>query len=128
MRTIHHNGEHWYEDRRSLFKRIRTWFVWFGGWEKANGAGWQLRRDKPMSGFYGPTPVAILGHRATFFGDWFQVRLRRVYLVVRLRKGYSGGPYAYCSPNGTPSQADTWLFGAPFEVRKAAKERARGSD
>lgn len=37
MRTIHHNGEHWYEDRRSLPKRLRTWLIWFGGWEKANG-------------------------------------------------------------------------------------------
>lgn len=124
MKTYKHNGEHWYVDARSAFKRVRMWLVWFGGWEKANGAGWKLRRDKPLRGFYGPTPVAILGHRVTFFGDWLQVRLSRTYLTVRLKQGYSGGPYAFFSDDGTPSRAHHWLWGAPRNVQRAAERRA----
>lgn len=128
MKTYKHNGEHWYVDSRSLFKRLRNWVVWFGGWEKANGAGWKLRRDWPLRGFYGPTPVAILGHRVTFFGQWMDIRLRRTYLVIRFRKSYSGGPYAYLSDDGTSSRAHHWLFGAPHAVRRAAEKRAASTE
>lgn len=123
MKTYKHNGEHWYVDSRSPFKRARMWLVWFGGWEKANGAGWEWPRRRIGRGFYGPTPVAILGHRLTFFGAWMQVRFPRTYLVIRFRKGYSGGPYAYFSNDGTPHSAHHWLFGASRSVVRAAEQR-----
>lgn len=123
MKTYKHNGEYWYVDARSPFKRVRNWLIWFGGWEKADGAGWKIRRDSPRGGIYGPRPVSILGHRVTFFGSWFDVRLPHTILVVRLRAGYDGGPYAYLSRDGTSSRAHHWLFGAPRGVRKAAERR-----
>lgn len=119
MKTYRNNGEYWYADRRSPFQRARMWLIWFGGWEKANGTGWALRRRRfpgARTTVADPTPVSILGHRLTFFGTWLQVRLPHTYLVLRYRGGYSGGPYAYLSNDGTPSRAHHWLFGAPREV------------
>ena len=122
MITYKHNGEYWYADRRSAFNRARQWLIWFGGWEKAKG-GWKVRRPRPFKGLYGPTPVAILGHRVTFFGDWLQVRLPNTIFVLRLRACYAGRRYAYCSHDGTPHNATVWWFGAPHEVVKAVRDR-----
>ena len=28
MKTIHHNGERWYTDKRSIGQRVKDWFLW----------------------------------------------------------------------------------------------------
>src|SRR5690349_11986919 len=73
MRTLHWNGERWYVNEMSLLKRVRRWFIWIGGWELANGRGWRLRtpREQGRQIWMHPTPVSVLGHRATFYGHWF---------------------------------------------------------
>jgi hypothetical protein len=110
MRWYKHNGEHWYADDRSLWKRLRQWVVWFGGWERPNGGGWSFRG--------GPTPVSLFGHRLTLHGHWFDVRTPAGYLVVDVRERT-----AYVSPNGTPRHAHTWIRGAPHDVVAAAEAR-----
>lgn len=122
MKTLHHNGEYWYENSQSLVKRARRWLIWIGGWEKANGAGWDLSTPSRRH-FMPPFPVSVLGHRTTFFGNWMQIRLPHTYLTIRFKRGYSGGPYAYLSNDGTPGGAHCWLFGAPHEVRRAVHKR-----
>lgn len=39
------NGESWYK-APTLLKRIRKWFIWIGGWEKANCSGWHFRHKE----------------------------------------------------------------------------------
>ena len=97
------------------FKRIREWFVWFGGWEKANGKGWRFylnstRQGKPHRIWLGPTPVSLFGHHITFFTWGFQVALRHDYLVIVWR------PYRACyfSPNGTPWAATRRFWGRDY--------------
>lgn len=46
MITYHYNGEDqvWYVRKAGVLHRIRKWFIWIGGWEKANDGGWRLFR------------------------------------------------------------------------------------
>lgn len=120
MRTLRWNGKTWYVDNRSLAKRIRRWFFWIGGWERANSAGWDFRRDD--GSLRDPTPMSFFGHKITYFGGWLQVHLRGRYFVWNWRipahgpdpngDGWARGKgYAYLSRNGTPSGAHYWLWG-----------------
>ncbi len=61
-------------------KNFRKWFVWFGGWERPELMQWD-RGCKAWEFKYGPWPVSILGHSATFYGKWFQFKLFGGYLV-----------------------------------------------
>jgi hypothetical protein len=119
MRVYKHNGEHWYADDRSLWKRLRQWVIWLGGWELANGGGWRLRTSGGKVA--DPFPVSVLGHRLTVYGHWLSAVTPRGYVVVNVRERH-----AYVSTNGTPRGAHTWIWGAPHEVRKAAEARAHG--
>ena len=107
MKTLHWNGERWYVEERSVLSRLRKWFVWFGGWERADGR-WQFRTPRTLGHriWMYPTPVSVLGHRVTFFGHWLQVRVSSGWLVVNFRERY-----AYVSANGTPNNAHCWLWG-----------------
>lgn len=129
MNTLRFNGERWYVDRRSLWKRVRTWFVWVGGWEEANGAGWRFRIPVGSRRIWmTPTPVSFLGHRLTIFGHWFDFRVPGGVLVVNFRERH-----AYISRDGTPSSAHHWLWGyrkswegqrALYAAREAAERDA----
>lgn len=106
MRTLHWNGERWYVNERSILSRVRKWFVWFGGWERANGR-WEFRlRHVGRSLWLSPCPLSILGHRVTFYGHWMQMRWFGAWLVIDWRERH-----AYLSTNGTPNQAHCWLWG-----------------
>ncbi len=107
MKTWKNNGEYWYCDRRSLWLRIRQWFIWVGGWEGSNGKGWTFWSRSP-------DPVSILGHRATYYGWGIQVRLKHGYFVLTWRKG---NRKAYISADGTPSGAHHWLWNPPQDIR-----------
>lgn len=80
----------------SPLKTIRQWVIWIGGWEipdlmqwDMGKPAWQIGRD--------PTPVSLLGHRATFYGWGWQVKVASGWLVY-------AKPYGlFWSPNGTPS-------------------------
>jgi hypothetical protein len=111
MKTIRFNGEFWYEDTRSLAKRVAEWIVWVGGWStfRKFSLGFRLRHL---------TPVSIVGHRTTFYGHWFDVKTPEGVLVVNLRERY-----AFISRDGTPGRAHLWLYGAPREIREAAERR-----
>lgn len=123
MRTLKHNGEKWYIDSRSPFKRARQWLAWFGGWEKANGAGWQFRipTTRMVGGKLqrqwipmGPTPVALFGHRVTFYGWGINVRVgdrRGGILCWHWQPGQFGRGYCYTSRDGTPHRATRWFWG-----------------
>lgn len=115
MKTWRFNGENWYCDSRSLWKRCRQWLIWLGGWEKANGAGW----DFALSG---PAPVSIFGHKATYFGWGLQVELRQGYLVWSWRHGHK----IYISRNGTPDCAHHWLTKPPLEILDQLKKARDG--
>lgn len=81
-----------------MLKRLRQWFIWFGGWESPT-RGWHFNT--------GPTPISILGHAATFFSGWGQVRCGRGWIVWyypfrRSLRQSSSGALLYWSPNATP--------------------------
>lgn len=97
MRTMKWNGECWYIDDRSLWKRVRQWLIWIGGWEKANGQGWAFTIDYGnKTALVAPTPISLFGHAITFFSWGWQVRFwKRCYLVC----SDSG---IYVSSDGTP--------------------------
>ena len=108
MKTLRWNGEYWYVDQRSPWRRIRRWCIWVGGWERANGAGWCLRIPSATGGhlWMSPTPISLAGHRVTIHRHWFQVRIASGHLVVDLRERH-----AYISRDGTPNNAHHWLWG-----------------
>jgi len=110
MKTLRWNGERWYVDTRSLWKRVRQWVIWVGGWERANGAGWQFTagRSGGRTVWMTPTPVSLFGHRITLFGHWFDLDVPSGRLVVNLRQRH-----AYISRDGTPNRAHHWLWGTP---------------
>ena len=122
MKTYHHNGENWYCNTHSLLKRIRLWFVWIGGWEKANSSGWKFSiitvRGKRL--WRSPTPVALFGHRVVCYNWGIDFRFPRRWLCVHW--GAPRGWRIYLSQNATPDKADLWLLGPPFEVRKEAEQ------
>jgi hypothetical protein len=64
------------------------------------------------------TPVSLLGHRITFYGWGWQVRLRGGYLVKS--KGA-----VYFSHNGTSDDATVWFRGTPRPVVAAAEKHAQ---
>ena len=117
MRTYHWNGEFWYRRDWSLFHRIRNWFIWIGGWEKANGEGWEIFH-KTFQGWriWDPTPISLFGHRVTFFGNWWQMRTHLGYLTV-------SRVHAYISRDGTTSTATIFYWGAPPDIVRQVQER-----
>lgn len=133
MRTIRHNGEYWYEDRRSLWLRVRNWFIWIGGWEKTNHRTGE-HQWKPVTRWTDPFPLSLFGHRITFQSFGLRIRLGWRYFCWSYRKkpGYMYGPigigYAYLSRDGTPHSAHHWLWGidkwyGAREILKQAKAR-----
>jgi len=93
-------GHYGYKYTMGLFdsplKKLRKWFVWFGGWEKPKLLQWDS--GEPAWNFSkDPTPVSLCGHRFTYFGWGWELRIGGGWLV---RSNTSG---LYWSPNGTPS-------------------------
>lgn len=119
MKIYRWNGEYWYYDRRTWLKRVRQWFLWIGGWEQANGAGWKFRTTRGNHR-RSPTPIALFGHRITWYGWGGQIRLRRGWLVFTKRI-HAEGRRCYISKDGTPSMAVVWYSGAPRDVVSKAK-------
>lgn len=124
MKTMHWNGERWYQRDWSVVKHLRSWVVWVGGMEQPNGEGWRLPRVHNVHGkrwrchprnvFDALTPFSFFGRRITCYGwGWsFNPRNgRRILTISRsgLRKGYP--TKVYLSHDGTPHQATTWLRG-----------------
>lgn len=115
MKTIRHNGEYWYEDRRSLWLRLRNWVIWIGGWERTDHKTGK-HEWRPVTRWSDPFPLSLLGRCVTFFPFGVDVRLRRTHFHWHYRKspgsyGPLGMGYAYCSRDGTPRSADHWLWG-----------------
>ena len=102
MRTIHFNGEFWYEDRSPLIWRFMKWFCWIGGY-------FQFRPIK----CWDVTPVSFLGHRITLYGWGWEIKTPWGWLVYS--KG-GGCRRCYISKTATPDGAHTWFFGEPHEV------------
>jgi len=127
MRTYQFNGEGWYCNDRTLINRIRSWFIWVGGWEKANGKGWELLGrytwKKGLKSFYfkSPAPVSIFGHWLTYYGWGLNFKVKGGWFVVVWDNGH--GEKIYISKDGTPSGAFCWIKGTPPEVLKATEKR-----
>jgi hypothetical protein len=103
MRTLKWNGERWYIDERSLWKRCRQWLIWIGGWEKPNGTGWRFRNSYDRSIFMPPFPISLLGHLFTFFGWGWQMKLCKLYpFKVYRYVTWSKRSGFYISNDGTP--------------------------
>ena len=114
MKTYHRTDEGWYMQDWSLFHRLRDWFIWVGGWEKANGGGWRIFLKTPSGRLrMPPTPVSLFGRRITFHRWWVDIRLRKGWLVV-------SKTCAYLSPDATPSAATAWYFGTPPDIKAKA--------
>lgn len=128
MKTYFFNGEGWYCNDRSLFQRIRTWLIWVGGWELANGKGWRLFLDMPggKKHLMSPCPVSIFGHWCTFYGWGLNIKLNRGWFVWVFR-GYDEGRI-YLSDDATPGGAYHWIKGTPQNILNAVEERQRFHD
>lgn len=150
------NGEHWYK-APVWYKRIRKWFIWIGGWEKANCEGWRIfRKDyvphrdkdgkiikeqidkfnsltslaekeefkkkhwKVKYHLNDPTPFSLFGHWFVCYGWGMRFSLKSGYLTITWSK--AEGKKCYISPNGTPSKAHTWYWGAPREIKESVKK------
>ena len=112
MRTVHWNGEHWYENNEPLWQRFLGWLIWPGGWlrwdRKTGRHKWARARR------WDPTPLSVLGHRFTHYGRFWQLAWRGGWFVWLRRSDWDCK--AYWSPNGTPTSATFWLGGAPKNV------------
>jgi hypothetical protein len=138
MKTYKHNGEAWFADERSLFKRVRHWIIWVGGLEKVNQAGWTLEsarlswrafHDLPIHRRFLDclTPISLFGHRATL--QWFglDIRVWGAYLCIHWRETKYGPARLriYRSRNATPSAAHLWIRGVPSDVITDAEAHQR---
>jgi hypothetical protein len=113
MRTLKYNGERWYVDERSLWKRVRQWVIWIGGWEKANGKGWQFLIDYGnKKSLMSPTPISLFGHRITCYGWGWQIRIRRGCYLVSSKSG------VYVSSDGAPPDVGNYPKTGFFIVRR----------
>lgn len=79
------------------WRRLRTWVVWFGGWECPELLQWD--EGRPAFQVKGdPYPLSLFGHLVTFYGGWLQLRWFGGWVVVSWKERI----YAYWSPDGTP--------------------------
>lgn len=120
------NGENWFKEERSIFTRIRQWFIWFGGWESPWGK-WHFFVHTPWYKqwwkkwhFKSPVPLSILGHWATYYGWGIQAKLPSGWLVWCWNK--NDEPEIYISKDGTPENAHAWLKGTPKRIIEAAEQ------
>lgn len=125
VRDYKYNGEYWYCDNRSIFTRIRQWFIWLGGWELANGRGWRfwiphntINGTKKL--WMSPYPISLLGHRMTFYGWGMEIKLSSGWIVWNFNRRY-----CFISRNGTPNDAHRWLWGCPAEIKIEADKILR---
>jgi len=100
------------------WKRLRRWFVWFGGWERPELSQWD-RGAKAWDFFNtysgkrrlnSPTPMSMLGHRITFFGWGLQVKVGKGSFVVASNSANGRADRAYWSPDGTPQNPNAKTF------------------
>jgi hypothetical protein len=121
MKTVHFNGEYWYEKDLTAWQRLKKWVA-----------------NKPPSSW---TPLSFFGGRVTFFGfgvdvswgadGWLCVHLKGTHpdsikdVIGRLQRD---GMKAFCvfvSRNGTPWAAELWLHNPPEEVAIMARNREK---
>ncbi len=118
-KALRWNGEYWYEDE-GMLRRALHWLAWFGGWQAHSprrpwSLGHRSLRERLRPSLL--TPVTFFGHRVTFYGWGWELRLWGSKLV-------KSKSTLYLSPDGTPSNATVWFRGAPSEVRAAAAKSA----
>ncbi|MDM8310783.1 hypothetical protein QUW36_01805 [Clostridium cadaveris] len=145
-----YNGEKWYK-APAWYKRLRRWFIWIGGWEKANCSGWHLRYREKVPKYTSQTKDFAKGMNVSeleeyykthpykmktrfwytptpisLFGHRITIQDFGIYLSTRNR-GYLvwnwNDKKCYVSPNGTPSNAIKWYFGTPKEIINEIKVR-----
>lgn len=141
--SYRNNGEYWYRDVQPLVKRIRRWFV-SCGWESPHWTQdgytyrWQSRaplslrarghRSRAFAIYSSLCPISLFGGNITFqpFGVSRWSRKRQAYYCLHYDFDDNGTRmrwYAYRSHNATPWGADTWYFGAPANVLRAAEKQ-----
>jgi hypothetical protein len=126
MKMYRWNGERWWLDDRGFLSRVRRWFFWSGGWESHGPKmdrpertwTWTLRQRLAPRML---APVSLLGHRFTYYSWGMQWRTRHGIWV------WTFGRRLYRSYNGTPSEADVWVFGTPKDIVEAAEKRTVSS-
>lgn len=118
MRTLHYNGEYWYERTDGVAMRILDWLVWSGPvyafLRRSPGAPRSLR-----DAIADPTPVSLFGHRVTF--QWFGVDVRTPWGFLCVHRDRDGRRYAYVSRDATPQGARLWLHGAPSHIERIVR-------
>lgn len=118
MKTYFNNGENWFVDSRSLWKQLRQWIIWIGGWEMPGGEGWEFRYSFGERPWRTPTPISLFGDFITIYGFGINIQFKRGYLCFHRNS-------AYFSPDATPTGATYWLWNTPYDVqRKAAEHQA----
>jgi len=112
MKTLKWNGEQWYIDNRSLWKRFRQWIIWIGGWELANGEGWSFRSSYDKKLWMKPYPISFF-KSITFYGWGWEVVLFNHKMVWSRDNGFCiqmknrTETMAQCSNCGDPIPQDT---------------------
>jgi len=148
---IKHNGEQWYE-APPLYKRIRKWFFWIGGWEKANCKGWRfsINSERPRQLTSSEKEkVKCMSHEERLqFAKTIPKENHRIWLDpfpmsflghritfyswgmnLKVKEGYlyliwskNEGRKCYISSNGTPWGAHIWYWGTPKEILKEIEQ------
>ena len=85
--------------------RLRQRVIWFGGWERPNCGGFEIRRGGKIADV---TPITIAKCFTHYRWGW-DLKLPGTILVWSPR---SGG--LYLSPDGTPRSATRWIIGKPW--------------
>lgn len=85
--------------------RWRQKLIWFGGWERPNCGGFEIRRN---GRFADVTPLTVASC-FTHFGRSWCLKLPGTILVY---SPASGG--LYLSPDGSPRSATRWLIGKEY--------------
>lgn len=147
MKIYKNNGENWYHDIQPLAKRARRWLFSTGlEMPHHSPAGYTYRWDRPLEkvrrsvrlcpgrsklfGIYSALcPLSLFGGCLTFqpFGvSYYRRRIKGWYClnydIVNPGPNWRKRWKCYRSYNATPWGADTWYFGAPKEVQRAAAQ------
>lgn len=147
MKIYKNNGEGWYHDIQPIIKQLRRWVFWTGlETPYHTRAGYSYRwkdvlktirrsirthpgRSKPFAIYSALCPLSLFGGRITFqpFGvSYYRRRAKGWYClnydIVDHGPNWKKRWKCFRSHNATPWGADTWYFGAPKDVQRAAMQ------
>ena len=97
MYKYYENSNMWYEEPH-IIKRIRKWFIWIGGLERANSTGWQFKYGRDLCIPTKRTPketsdfLMTSGHTVGEINNYIKNLSPEVKKTLKRTKGHWNGP------------------------------------